>query len=247
MADQNLPEDFLEALGRITNKRARVVIDTILEKGYCTTEDIAAAGYDHPPRAARDVKEEGIPLCKKMIKNSDGKRMASYYFGDWKDAKSHNQLAKTGGRKQLTANLKKALINKYGAKCHLFNESYDERLLQPDHRIPFEIGGDPDDMMDTDYFMLLCPSANRNKSWACEHCPNWVRKEVETCRSCYYAFPENYEHIACKEERKIDLIMRGSDIKLYHDITRMAEKEHLSNQEMVKRLLAYGINHLEKQ
>ena len=247
MANQNLPDDFLEILNGVTNKRARVVIDTILEKGFCTTDDIAAAGYEHPPRAARDVKDEGIPLVMKMVKNSNGKRMASYSFGDWEEMKKQNQLAKSGGRKQLTENLKKALIKRYGSKCHLFGEFYDERLLQPDHRIPFEIGGDPENMMDTDYFMLLCPSANRNKSWSCEHCPNWSQKDINICRSCYYAFPENYTHIACEEERRIDLVMKGDDIDLYNDVAMMAKRDHISNQELVKRLLAYVISFYSKK
>lgn len=34
-----LPEEFIELLNTVTNKRARFVIDTILEKGYCSTED----------------------------------------------------------------------------------------------------------------------------------------------------------------------------------------------------------------
>ena len=35
----DIPEDFKEALDAVTNKRARFVIDTILNKGFCSTED----------------------------------------------------------------------------------------------------------------------------------------------------------------------------------------------------------------
>lgn len=89
--------------------------------------------------------------------------MAVYVLGDWEQAKRANQLSKTSGRTQLTDKLKKKLVDKYGCKCHLYGEEYPERLLQPNHRVPYEIGGDPEDMLDTDYFMLLCPSANRDK------------------------------------------------------------------------------------
>lgn len=34
----DLPQDFISVLNAVTNKRARFVIDTILEKGYCSTE-----------------------------------------------------------------------------------------------------------------------------------------------------------------------------------------------------------------
>ena len=51
----------------------------------------------------------------------------------------------------------------------------DATKLQVDHRIPYEIGGEHDEK-DIDYFMLLSPSANRAKSWTCEHCKNWEVK-----------------------------------------------------------------------
>ena len=57
-----LPEDFESVLSAVKNKRAKFVIDTIKEKGFCSTEDLKNAGYEHAPRAARDVRELGIPL-----------------------------------------------------------------------------------------------------------------------------------------------------------------------------------------
>ena len=35
-----ISKEFKKVLDAVTNKRARVVIDTILEKGYCSTEDL---------------------------------------------------------------------------------------------------------------------------------------------------------------------------------------------------------------
>lgn len=51
----DLPQDFIDVLNAVTNKRARFVIDTILKNGYCSTEDLKNGGYEHAPRAARDV------------------------------------------------------------------------------------------------------------------------------------------------------------------------------------------------
>lgn len=237
MKRQDLPKDFLEVLDSVTNKRARFVIDTVLEKGSCTTEDLKNAGYEHAPRAARDVHELGIPLVTGRGKDKDGKNIAVYSFGDWEEAKRQNQLSKTGGRTQLTAKLKTALIERYGCRCHLYGEEYPERLLQPDHRIPYEIGGDPENMMDTDRFMLLCPSANRDKSWACEHCINWSRKDPDFCRSCYYAYPEHYSHIAGEQERKIDIVFKAEDLELYRKIQTRAEKRNIRITEYAKQLL----------
>ena len=42
----DLPQDFISVLNAVTNKRARFVIDTILEKGYCSTEDLKNGGCD---------------------------------------------------------------------------------------------------------------------------------------------------------------------------------------------------------
>lgn len=85
----------------------------------------------------------------------------------------------------------------------------DNSELQIDHRIPYEIGCEPDKSDDTN-FMLLSGSSNRQKSWNCEHCINFKElKKKEICISCYWAYPENYTHAAMKEIRRIDLIWYG--------------------------------------
>lgn len=59
---KSLPPEFLTKLKSITAKRAKTVIDHILKHGFITTEDLSTTyGYDHGPRAARDVREQGIP------------------------------------------------------------------------------------------------------------------------------------------------------------------------------------------
>lgn len=181
----------------------------------------------------------GIPLETFKIKDSTGKSIAAYKFGDWEKAKKTNQLARTSGRTQLTEKLKSALLKRYGVRCNLYGEQYPERLLQPDHRVPYEIGGDPEDMLDTDYFMLLSPSANRDKSWACEHCMNWIQKDVEMCKTCYYAYPENYKHIAGVEERRLNIVFKNDEIELYDKLVEEAELQSASYQTVLKRMIEY--------
>lgn len=234
-----LPKDFRKVLADVTNKRARFVIDTILSKGFCSTEDLKNGGYEHAPRAARDVRELGIPLETFKVKNSTGKSIAAYKFGDWEQAKKSNQIAKTAGRKQLTEKLKSALIEKYGAKCHLYGESYPARLLQPDHRIPYEIGGDPEDMMDLEYFMLLSPSANRDKSSTCERCENWTKKDIFMCQTCYYAYPENYQHIAGEKEKRLNIVFRKEEMELYEGLVEQAKMHNIPYQIAAKRMMEY--------
>ena len=108
----------------------------------------------------------------------------------------------------LSRALKQALIDKYGSKCFIYNKVMDENLLQVDHRIPYEIGGEPDEK-DIEKYMLLCPSANRAKSWTCEHCVNWVKKAPAFYVNCYWARPEDYDHVSGKLQRVISVMFTG--------------------------------------
>jgi len=89
--------------------------------------------------------------------------------------------------------------------------------LQVDHRIPYEIGGEQNES-DMEGYMLLSLSANRAKSWACEHCENWNRKDISFCVTCFWAHPENYEHIAGKKQRMIPIVFTGGDIEDYNSL-----------------------------
>ncbi len=67
-----------------------------------------------------------------------------------------------------------------------------------------------------DAYMLLSPSANRAKSWACEHCENWIRKDISFCIGCFWCRPEKYNHIAGNKERRIVLTFTGNEIEDYN-------------------------------
>lgn len=134
------PKAFLEQLESVTAKRPRTVIQHILKYGYITSDELKERyGYDHPPRAIRDVRERGIPLITYRVKGNSGRSIAAYRFGDPKDA--YNGLAKSAGRTELSKALKQALIARYGSKCFIYLETMDESVLQVDHRVPYEIGG----------------------------------------------------------------------------------------------------------
>jgi hypothetical protein len=241
-----ITNEIKKILDAVTNKRARFIIDTILMKGYCSTEDLKFAGYEHAPRAARDVRELGIPLVTFRVKDQNGKSIAAYKFGDWDNEKNLYLLDKTKGRTQLTQNLKRKLLDRFGNICHLYGVEYPADLLQPDHRIPYEIAGDPEDINNLDYFMLLSPSANRAKSWACEHCSNWTKRDIDFCRTCYYAFPELYTHIAGKKERKIDLVFNEADIEIGEAIIEQAHMENVTTQDFIKRIVEYYLQTHDK-
>jgi len=121
-------------------------------------------------RAALDVKEQGIPLEMFRVTGSDGRKIGAYRFGDPKKARFSKLTSRTAFAKQLKARL----IDLHGCRCAIYLEDFEERLLQIDHRIPFEVAGDDETKMeDPNSYMLLCGSANRAKSWSCEHYVNW--------------------------------------------------------------------------
>lgn len=227
------PKEFLELLESVTAKRPRTVIQHILKHGFITSEELKDTyGYNHPPRAVRDVREYGIPLVTYRVTGSDGRSIAAYKFGDPADAK--NNLSKSAGRTVLSKALKQALIEKYGSKCFVYLETMDESVLQVDHRIPYEIGGEHDEK-DIDYYMLLSPSANRAKSWTCEHCENWERKDSSFCLRCFWAHPEDYDHVAGKFEKIISLVFTGDEIEDYYKLIELSGEEKA--QEIIKQII----------
>ncbi|MBO6067913.1 MAG: HNH endonuclease, partial [Bacteroidales bacterium] len=143
------------------------------------------------------------------------------------------------GRTVLSKALKKALIEKYGAKCFIYLQTMEERLLQVDHRIPYEIGGEQDES-NIECYMLLSPSANRAKSWTCEHCPNWGKKDPDFCVKCFWAHPEEYSHIAGKEQRQIIITFTGDEIEDYNKLIALVgiEKAEDTIKEIINQQLA---------
>jgi hypothetical protein len=220
-----LPKDFIEACKKITAKRSRTVIEHILKHGFITTEELKDTyGYNHPPRAVRDVKEQGIPIEMFRVQGKDGRRIAAYRFGDPKKSRYGKLL----GRTILTKELKQKLIKKYSSRCAIYLEPFAEKDLQIDHRVPFEIAGDVSNKgLNVEDFMLLCSSANRAKSWSCEHCINWLEtKNPDLCRSCYWAFPDSYTHVALQPIRRLDILWAGDEVKTYNKLHKKADKLH---------------------
>ena len=57
------PQEFIDLINSITAKRPSTVIKHIIEHGFITSEELKDIyGYNHPPRAVRDVREYGIPI-----------------------------------------------------------------------------------------------------------------------------------------------------------------------------------------
>ncbi len=209
-----LPPEFLKLCKAVKAKRPRTVITHILKHGFITTQQLKDKyGYNHPPRAVRDVKEHGIPIEMFRVEGNDGRKIAAYRFGDPGKARFGQQV----GRTVLGKELKSKLIELHGPRCAIYMTPFPERELQIDHRVPFEVLGDVRGAeMSVDDYTLLCGSANRAKSWSCEHCVNWLElKKPEICRNCYWAYPENYTHVAMRQIRRADILWTESEVEIY--------------------------------
>jgi len=102
MGKQDLPDDFIRRSKKVKAKRPRTVIEHILKHGYITTEELKNKyGYNHPPRAARDVREQGIPLETFRVTGSDGRKIGAYRFGDPKKARFSKLHGRTAFSKKL--------------------------------------------------------------------------------------------------------------------------------------------------
>ncbi|MDR0529392.1 MAG: hypothetical protein LBG69_07290 [Zoogloeaceae bacterium] len=235
MMKKKYPRALLDLCASVQGKRPKTVIDHILKYGQVTTDELKNLyGYNHPPRAARDVREKGVPLETFRVTGSDGRKIAAYRFGEI----AQTGLRRMDGRTGLSKKIRDELISVYGSRCFIYLETMDKAELQIDHRVPYEISGDAGETH-AENFMLLCASANRAKSWSCEHCENWQQiKSTEICRSCYWAFPENYRHVAMRQIRRLDLIWQGAETERYELLRKKANLKGQDLPDFVKMLLA---------
>jgi hypothetical protein len=212
-----LPREILKRISKVTNKRARLVLDTIARRGAITTEELKRAGYDHPPRAARDVRELGFRLITTRVKGSTGRLIAAYSL----DVSAAVEERKSG-RVQLPKRERDAIIAAAGGKCQICGATHD---LQVDHRVPYEVageslGGKPDT------YLVLDGSCNRRKSWTCEHCENFAGlRQVNLCQTCYWANPTEHSHVALQPIRRLDVVWQKDEAVAFDAFIRECKRE----------------------
>jgi hypothetical protein len=237
MKSNGINAKIRQMVKKVHSKRARAVIDFILKHGVVTTEDLEKMGYVHPPRAVRDVRENGIPIDTIRVKGANGKSIAAYRFGDPKMI----QAFKLGGRSVFSKEFKAKLLKLQDGKCAICNEQYDEKFLQIDHRIPYEFSGDGDKELKLDDFMLLCAECNRKKDRATETgCKNTCFKsgDPKIMKSCFWASPENYTHICMEPIRRVDIVWKGTkETKEFDLLEREARSTKESLSGYIKRRL----------
>ena len=217
------------------NKRAVAVLKALLDKGTISTDELQALGYNHPPRAIGDVRDAGIPIVTgRTISKKTGRSMAVYSFGD----PSQIQEGRIGGRSSLPKAFKAALIQRYGTADRITGATLDPRLLQIDHRVPYRIAADAGlSAHDVESYMLLDASSQRSKSWSCERCPNMTSaRDPAVCKTCFWAYPENYQHIATQQIRRTHIVWQDHDVNVHDRLKALAERQGITVAELLRRL-----------
>lgn len=219
------------------NSRAAKAIRAMLSKGSVTTDDLAALGYNHPPRAIQDIKDATLPVMQMMIRRPDGKRMASYRFPTTSETVVGRALG--SGRLNIRPLFRRKLMQHYGEADTITGAKLPRTMLTVDHRVPFQVSGDAGlEDEDMSQFMLLDRSMQRVKAWACQHCPNVTESLLnsETCRRCFWAYPEDYDHVATQNIRRTDVIWQGDDVPLHDRLRERAQEQGLTVADLLRAL-----------
>ncbi len=221
-------------LSRVTNQRARRLLELIVEHGEVTTEELTKRyGYSHPPRAKRDAVDLGFPIISRRVRSQDGTRNIAAYSLD------HTATFVDGrtGRRRLTKAFRDRLLKIADGRCAICGGTFPDRALQADHRIPYEIAGEVDKPHVAD-FQMLCASCNSSKGRTCKgECPNWTKRAAVVCATCIWASPETYEHIATRQRRQVTLTWDGADVETFDSIQAVAQAEGLDIATYLRRLL----------
>lgn len=183
-------------------------------------------------------ESSGIPLETFRIADSRGKKIGAYRFGDPEKARDWRM----GGRRALPKQLKRKLIEREDSKCQVCQIRLDSRHLQIDHRVPYEIAGEPTGTLHASDFMLLCGSCNRAKSWSCEHCENRTGiRTPQLCKTCYWGDPTDYSHMALTTIRRLDLVWSQEEVTDYDRIESCSQDAGAALPDFIKSTLRQAI------
>jgi hypothetical protein len=128
-----ISDELRARIEAVTNRRARMVLDHIVENGSITADDIQGFGYREHRRAVQDCRDLGFPIKNARIKSPQGGTV-----GVW----SLDLDAAVGagmGRRQFPKKFRELLVARAGSRCESCAAREAMRTLQADHRIPYAI------------------------------------------------------------------------------------------------------------
>lgn len=235
---ENVDVDAYREIMDQLSDRAKKALEYILEHGSISTYEIrtelepATGGtFDDAPRVAQDLKDSGIPLESGRTKHpKTGSRIAVYSLKRERPVTEDS----FSGRSQPPKWFRNELIDEYGERCNISSFETSSRHLQMDHRIPYQVAGNPDGLS-VEEWQLLSPSVQRKKSFSCERCGNFNELQDPTiCRDCYWAYPEDYDHVAMTPVRRVDLVWAGEETENYEKLKDLAASQGRDISEIIK-------------
>lgn len=207
--DPRVRKIAIDYIARVKTGRAVKALQAMLDNESVTTDDLSAMGYEHPPRAIGDIRDQGIPVVTERAVSSSDRRMARYRLGS-ADQVREGQTGRTNFSKKFRA----LMLATYGPVDAITRAVHKPSALQIDHRVPYRVAGD-DGLVTDDVtaFMLLDAKSQRAKSWDCEHCINFIDvRDTHICRRCYWASPDDYDHVAMADIRRVDVVWSGNEV-----------------------------------
>jgi hypothetical protein len=209
----------------LKNRRARVVTEFKVKNSSVNTDD---------------VQDTGLPIVTSETKDENNKDILSYKFAE----EGKISFLREQDRKHFSKDFKDHLIEKHGSICCICLIKEESGHLQIGQRIPY---GVLDEIQykkekEKNYF-LLCGSCNRSKSLSCDTCKNYKEiKDPNVCKSCYWASPEKYNHIAMKKEGRIELVFTEELMETYNKIKSASETAKTNICKFVIELLKKSLN-----
>lgn len=235
MAGLEISDELRARIDAVTSPRARFVLNYIVDHGYVTADDIQDAGYREHRRAVMDCRDLGFTIKNSRVRSPQGGTV-----GAWTLDLDAELGAGRAGRRQYPRTFRLRLLERATGRCEMCGAPEADRNLQIDHRVPFEI--DPGSgELDPGEYQMLCGSCNRTKSWTCEtECPNWQARELGVCRTCMWAEPNDYQHVATIPRRQVTITWVGEDVTAFDELRAAANAAGMDLPSFVRRRLTTG-------
>ncbi len=182
--------------------RERSTLALCLEQGFVTKQDCYGMGFD--PVVTRDLTKHGL-----VFYSQRGQILL--------DLGASN--ASLGGFSTLPSRQRDALLADAHFTCVFCRKQYERKFLTADHRVPHRVAGNSlTDAEGLQAYQVACYPCNNRKQQGCRACTNQqTTKDIAKCRTCYWAYPDKYEHIAGKHERRLTLVARTPEEMLVLD------------------------------
>src|SRR5699024_710289 len=100
-------------------------------------------------------------------------------------------------------NLKEKIAEENGYCCEIDQTSFELRYLQIDHRMPYEVSGDPEELI----WKIICHFVlhTTELGYVVVNIPIIGSiKDPNICKTCYWASPSNYSHIAMEGVKRVE-------------------------------------------